>query len=74
MLYELKGQAQEPPVEMTKTYPVETKRTEVLKIPVSNWLSTKQCFNVSWTLKNPDPSVVIRGGGAIDINGKEKKD
>lgn len=74
LLYELKGQALEPPVEMKTTYSIETKKTEVLKIPVLNWLGTKQCFSVNWTLSKPDPSIVLRGGGAIDLNGKEKKD
>jgi len=74
LLYELKGQALEPPVEMKTTFPIETKKTEVLKIPVVNWLGSKQCFSVNWTLNKPDPSIVLRGGGAIDLNGKEKKD
>lgn len=46
----------------------------MLKIPITNWLTQKQCFNVSWKLKNEDMSVVIKGGDAIDLNGKEAKD
>jgi hypothetical protein len=73
-LYDLKGSANEPPVEGTLDFTQETKKTEVLKIPITNWLAHKQCFNVSWKLKNEDPSVVIKGGDAIDLNGKETKD
>lgn len=29
---------------------------------------------MSWKLKTDDPSVVIKGGDAIDLNGKESKD
>lgn len=74
LLYELKGTANEPPVEGTLDFTIDTKKTEVLKIPITNWLAQKQCFSVSWQLKNQDPSVVIKGGDAIDLNGKETKD
>ena len=46
----------------------------MLKIPITNWLTQKQCFSVSWKLKNEDPSVVIKGGDPIDLNGKKAKD
>jgi len=74
LLYELKGTATQPSCEATLDFNLETKKTEVLKIPITNWLAHKQCFNVSWKLKNQDPSVVIKGGDAIDLNGKETKD
>jgi len=74
ILYELKGESIEPIVEEELKVNLETKKTNVVKIPIANWLPTKQCFSVNTQLKAMDPSIVLKGGTAIDLNGKEQKE
>jgi len=74
IMYDLKGISLEPLVEKSLKFNVDCKITNVLKVNIKNWSINKQCFNVSWRFNNNDTSVVIKGGSAIDLTGKEEKE